>query len=57
MNKEKAEKALLMAMKAYLKTIGWSAMVGSVSRIQSTTNPARFNHELVLRFTGKKLAE
>jgi hypothetical protein len=43
--------ALLFAARDYLATMGWTALVGSVDRIQEVPTD-RPQYELVLRFTG-----
>jgi hypothetical protein len=50
--------ALLEATGAYLKEIGWVALVASVDRIQGVLGGrAQGQYELVIRFTGGKKLE
>lgn len=44
--------ALLFAARDYLDEIGWTALVGSVDRIQQTPGEPEFKFELVIKFTG-----
>ena len=48
-----AEDKLLFAMRDYLDSKGWTALVGSVDRIQQKPGES-LNFELVLQFTGAK---
>lgn len=49
---EREGEALLYAARDYLNAIGWTALVGSVDRIQQRHGEAQGNYELVIKFTG-----
>lgn len=49
--------ALLYAARDYLQEIGWTALVGSIDRIQQDPLAARATYELVIKFTGGKSDE